>query len=73
MLSLHSKAISHCVSALAAGAGACSEQLGWHCHMSGKRGLEEHYACCLGGKEFQKTAEAWRLPGIWDWTEKKQE
>lgn len=41
--------------------------------MSGEWGLEEHYACCLGGKEFQKTAEAWRLPGIWDWTEKKQE
>lgn len=53
--------------------GACPEQqLGWHCHMSGERGLEEHCASCLGGKEFQKIAEVWRLPGIWDWTEKSR-
>lgn len=53
--------------------GACPEQqLGWHCHLRGERGLEEHCASCLGRKEFQETAEVWRLPGIWDWTEIKK-
>lgn len=40
--------------------------------MSGERDLEEHCASCSGGKEFQKTAEECRLPGIWDWTEKSR-
>lgn len=46
------------------------QQLGWCCHVRGERGLEEHCAPSLAGKEFQETAEVWSLPGIWDWTEK---
>lgn len=73
MFRLHSKAVSHCVSALAAGAwGLPRAAAGMALPRQGERGLEEHCASCLEGKEFQGSAEVWRLPGIWDWTEKSR-